>query len=94
MKTVYLRLFYLSLFLLFCTIPPVESELSVTDRSVGLPAVVGARLGGIGHFIAVLAVDGDQIAFADPMVGERHISIAQFRHRYQFTGFHIVVTKA
>ena len=61
--------------------------------SVGLPAVVGLRLGSLGHFIAVLAVDGDQVTFADPMIGEQRISIAQFRRRYQFTGFHMVISR-
>jgi len=61
--------------------------------SVGLPAVVGVRLGAIGHFIAVLAVNGDQVAFADPLQGEQHLSIDRFRHRYQFTGFHMVITR-
>jgi hypothetical protein len=61
--------------------------------SVGLPAVVGVRLGGVGHFIAVLAVTGDEVAFADPLRGEEHLSLSQFQRRYEFTGFHMVITK-
>jgi hypothetical protein len=61
--------------------------------SVGLPAMVGVRLGGTGHFIAVLAVTGDQVTFADPSRGEEHLPLSQFKHRYEFTGFHMVITK-
>ena len=34
--------------------------------SVGLPAMVGVRLGSVGHFIAVLEVNGDQVSYGDP----------------------------
>ena len=60
----------------------------------GLPAVVGVLLGGTGHFIAVLQVTGDQVTFADPIFGEEHLPLADFLHRYQFTGFHMVISKA
>jgi hypothetical protein len=59
---------------------------------VGLPAVVGVRVGGCGHFIAVLDLSGDQITFADPMIGEQRLSLSAFRRRYDFTGFHMTVT--
>jgi hypothetical protein len=61
--------------------------------SVGLPAVVGVRLGGVGHFIAVLAVSGDQVTFADPLQGEERLPLSKFLHHYEFTGFHMVITK-
>ena len=41
-----------------------------TFHQAGLPAVVGVRFGNVGHFIAVLDVNGDQITFADPLRGE------------------------
>ena len=62
--------------------------------SVGLPAVVGVRIGSVGHFIAVLAVSEGQITFADPLRGEERLSIAEFQRRYAFTGFHMVISKA
>jgi hypothetical protein len=61
--------------------------------SVGLPAVVGVRLGSVGHFIAVLDISGDQVTFADPLSGQERIPLSQFQRRYQFTGFHMVITK-
>ncbi len=62
--------------------------------SAGLPALVGVRLGGVGHFIAVLDLRDDQITFADPLSGEEHLSLAQFQRRYDFTGFHMVIERA
>ena len=60
--------------------------------SVGLPAVVGVRLGGVGHFIAVLDISDDQVTFADPLSGQEHMPLSQFQRRYEFTGFHMVIT--
>ena len=54
---------------------------------------MGVLLGGTGHFIAVLEVTGDQVTFADPTYGEEHLPLADFLRRYQFTGFHMVISK-
>lgn len=61
--------------------------------SAGLPAVVGVRIGGAGHFIAVLEVNGDQVTFADPLIGGERLSVSQFQKRYDPTGFRMVITK-
>ena len=61
--------------------------------TVGLPAVVGVRIGGVGHFIAVLDMNGDNIIFADPLCGEEHLSLSEFQRRYEFTGFHMAIAK-
>jgi hypothetical protein len=60
----------------------------------GLPAVVGVRFGGAGHFIAVLTVDQEKVTFADPLSGEDTVSLSQFQRRYTFTGFHMVISKS
>ena len=62
--------------------------------AAGLPALVGVRLGAAGHFIAVLDLHDDQITFADPLRGKVRLSLADFRRRYEFTGFHMVVSRA
>jgi hypothetical protein len=59
----------------------------------GQPAVVGVRLGGAGHFIAVLDVHDGRITYADPCSGERCLSLAEFQRRYDFTGFHMVIKR-
>jgi hypothetical protein len=61
---------------------------------VGLPAVVGVRLGSVGHFIAVLDFHDDLITFADPLRGEERLSLAEFQRRYEFTGFHLVIQRS
>jgi hypothetical protein len=61
--------------------------------SVGLPSVVGVRVGGLGHFIAVLHLRDGVVTFADPMRGEEHLPLAEFLRRYEFTGFHLVVQR-
>lgn len=59
----------------------------------GQPALVGVILGGVGHFIPVLAVRDGQVTFADPLHGEEHLPLSDFQRRYQFTGFHLVVQR-
>jgi hypothetical protein len=60
----------------------------------GFPALVGVRLGRVGHFIAVLDIRGDQVTFADPLHGREQLSLSEFQRRYEFTGFHMVVSRA
>jgi len=63
------------------------------DPQVELPAVVGVRLGGVGHFIAVLKMEGEEVVFADPLVREERLPLDDFLKRYQFTGFHLWIAK-
>lgn len=55
--------------------------------------MVGVRIGGFGHFVAVLGVSENQVTFVDPLSGGTRLPIAEFIKRYQFTGFHMVVSK-
>lgn len=55
----------------------------------GLPAVVGVRLGSIGHFIAILGQEGDQFIVGDPLSGRELLSRQEMEQRYDFTGFHM-----
>ena len=61
--------------------------------AVGCPAVLGVRLGGCGHFIALLEIKDDMVTFVDPLIGEEHLTVSAFQRRYDFTGFHLVITK-
>jgi hypothetical protein len=65
---------------------------STFSPDVGFPALVGVRLGGAGHFIAVLEVRGEVVRFVDPLSGEEKLSLAHFQRRYPFTGFHMVIS--
>lgn len=62
------------------------------DPEVGLPAIVGVKIGGAGHFIAVLETGNGAVTFADPLHGRETLPLEGFYKRYHFTGFHLVVT--
>lgn len=55
----------------------------------GLPAVVGVRLGTVGHFIAVMGMQGDRFIVGDPLRGRELLSRKELQQRYVFTGFHM-----
>jgi ABC-type bacteriocin/lantibiotic exporter with double-glycine peptidase domain len=61
------------------------------DPAVSFPAVVGVKLSSAGHFIAVLGVNGDRVTYADPVIGLKERTLAEFHERYHFTGFHMTV---
>jgi predicted double-glycine peptidase len=54
---------------------------------------VGVRWGRAGHFIAVLEIHDDQVTVADPLSGETRLTLTEFKHLYDFTGFHMVVQR-
>ncbi len=58
----------------------------------GLPAIVGVRLGGIGHFITILGEEGEKYIVADPLRGRELLDPAQLFDHYKFTGFHLHYT--
>ena len=66
---------------------------STFSPSDSLPALVGLRIGGMGHFIAVLEASNEQVTYADPLSGKSTVSLAEFRKRYEFTGFRMVVSR-
>ncbi len=59
----------------------------------GLPAVVGVRLGSIGHFIPVLGREGERFVIGDPLKGREVLTLEELEKRYDFTGFHMRVKK-
>lgn len=57
----------------------------------GLPAVVGVRLGSIGHFIPIIGREGERFIIGDPLRGRELLTLEELRKRYGFTGFHMRV---
>lgn len=55
----------------------------------GLPAVIGVRLGSIGHFISILGQEAERFIVADPLRGRELLSRDQLNQRYDFTGFYM-----
>jgi len=58
-----------------------------------LPAIVGVKLGGVGHFIPVLERKGGRWITGDPLHGKRSYTSAQFYGQYEFTGFVMLIRK-
>ena len=54
--------------------------------------MVGVRIGGYGHFIAVLDVSGNELTYVDPLSGKTRLPVSEFLMRYEFTGFHMIVS--
>lgn len=58
------------------------------------PSILGARLGGIGHFIILLGHDGDNLVIGDPLCGRLVLTPDAFRKRYTFDGFAMNFSRA
>jgi hypothetical protein len=58
-----------------------------------LPALVGVRLGGYGHFIPILSRKGDLLTIADPLRGMESVTLAELEKRSPLTGFHLSICK-
>jgi len=72
-----------------------QTDFLLSDPSkVPLPAIAGVRLrslGNSGHFIALLARDGDKLVLADPMEGLSTNTLADLEGPYKFTGFFMLI---
>lgn len=62
----------------------IRTDATVDD--IRPPAIAGVRLGGSGHFIALLEQRPDGMVTGDPLVGRRDEDRAQLARR-RFTGF-------
>jgi hypothetical protein len=61
------------------------------DPDGGLPAVVGVKLGEVGHFIAILGKESDQYIVGEPVTGRKLMTQEMLMKAYRFTGFHMRV---
>jgi predicted double-glycine peptidase len=61
--------------------------------SVTLPAIVGVRMSGFGHFIAVLKVEEGMVTLVDPLSGQQELKVKEFMKTHSFTGFHLSVAE-
>ncbi|HTJ00760.1 MAG TPA: cysteine peptidase family C39 domain-containing protein [Dongiaceae bacterium] len=62
-------------------------------QNVHVPAIAGVRLpqaANNGHFIALLAQNGDKFVVGDPLQGREELTRAELAERYAFTGFYLV----
>ena len=58
-----------------------------------LPALVGVRLGGYGHFIPIISREGDILTIADPLRGMETVTLKELEKRCSLTGFHLSIRK-
>jgi hypothetical protein len=63
------------------------------DPAIPFPAVAAVRVGGVGHFIPILARDGSQFHVGDPLIGREVLSRDTLLERYTFTGVYLVIMK-
>lgn len=57
------------------------------------PAIVGVKLGPIGHFIPILKREVDKYLIGDPLKGRELLTQDQLLRRYEFTGFRMLFGK-
>ncbi|MBK1790795.1 cysteine peptidase family C39 domain-containing protein [Persicirhabdus sediminis] len=62
------------------------------DEHSQLPAIVGVKMGLMGHFIAILSYCNGQLSVADPLRAEQTMTIEQFHQKYHHTGFIMTVS--
>jgi predicted double-glycine peptidase len=51
------------------------------------PAIAGVRIGGVGHFIAILENSSDTFVTGDPLVGREVVNKNEINKKFDFTGF-------
>jgi hypothetical protein len=55
------------------------------------PAIAGVRVGGMGHFIAIVRDSGGAYVTGDPLVGAREFPANRIGEVFDFTGFFMEV---
>lgn len=51
------------------------------------PAIAGVRVGGVGHFIAILDRSDGKFTTGDPLVGPEKLDMGEMDKKFDFTGF-------
>lgn len=59
---------------------------------VPTPAIIGVRLGSMGHFITLLNKHNGLYEIADSLSGKSFLSLEQFNQQYRYTGFVLNLT--
>lgn len=58
------------------------------------PAIAGVRIGGGGHFIAILENSRDVFVTGDPLVGREIVNKDEMNKKFDFTGFFMEIKRA
>lgn len=57
------------------------------------PAIGGVRIGGVGHFIAIVDNANGVYVTGDPLVGRQDVPAGHIRKKFAFTGFFMEIQK-
>jgi len=57
------------------------------------PAIAGVRVGGMGHFIAIVRDSGGAYVTGDPLVGMQEVPANRIGEEFDFTGFFMEIRK-
>lgn len=57
------------------------------------PAIAGVRVGGVGHFIAIMDHANGRFITGDPLVGRQEVPEERMRRQFAFTGFFMEIQR-
>lgn len=69
----------------------IEEEFPV---DLNTPAIAGVRVGGMGHFIAILGREEDRYIIGDPFFGRQEVPVDRIRDKFDFAGFFMEIGKS
>ncbi|OGV37019.1 MAG: hypothetical protein A2X48_04185 [Lentisphaerae bacterium GWF2_49_21] len=67
-------------------------SLKIPSADIPVPCIAGVKVGGVGHFIAILEKSDKGYLVADPLVGPRFKDIEKPSPDLMFTGFFMKIT--
>lgn len=74
-----------------CTVTYRLEQTFPTDLKT--PAIAGVRIGGAGHYIAILGRTDGKYVTANPLVGRREVPADRMTTKYDFTGFYMEIQR-
>jgi hypothetical protein len=63
----------------------------IDQRILGKDSIIGISLAGTGHFISVIAVDGERVSIHDSMKGRRVLTAMQRRDSFGYQGMYLKI---
>gem|GEM_PF-6856600 len=70
---------------------PAEFQFNRFPSKPNFPGILGVKLGTVGHFIASLGREGDQLTIADPLVGQEIVTLQELKRPYSISGFFLQI---
>lgn len=68
-------------------------KLDLLSGALPVPSIAGVKVGGAGHFVALIAETDTTYLTGDPLVGRHEYRKEDILKSFQFTGFFMKVTK-